>query len=139
MGGLFSMLRRIDEERARLRADEALSAAGVTAELLTTLGETEATIQRIIGNLARTRLLEARASLKAFSDQVEIIRFEIAKAEKELAETGVDPLENLERQILRRPAMPSEAWNYWKFEGEFWRDEIGYYQFTLKRRCPAAH
>ena len=30
-----------------------------------------------------------------------------------------------------------ENWNYWKFQGEFWIDEIGYYQYTLKRGCPA--
>jgi hypothetical protein len=33
--------------------------------------------------------------------------------------------------------MPGAAWNYWKFQGEFWIDEIGYYQYTLKRGCPA--
>ena len=32
--------------------------------------------------------------------------------------------------------MPAENWNYWKFQGEFWIDEIGYYQYTLKRGLP---
>ena len=67
---------------------------------------------------------------------MEIIRFEVAKAEKELAETGVDPQALLREQTLYRPRMPAENWNYWKFQGEFWRDEIGYYQYTLKRGCP---
>ena len=34
--------------------------------------------------------------------------------------------------------MPAENWNYWKFQGEFWRDEIGYYQYTLKNGCADA-
>jgi len=33
--------------------------------------------------------------------------------------------------------MPGADWNYWKFQGEFWIDEIGYYQYTLKRGCTA--
>jgi hypothetical protein len=49
----------------------------------------------------------------------------------------VDQKALLTRQSLYRPAMPGAAWNYWKFEGEFWIDEIGYYQYTLKRGCPA--
>ena len=44
----------------------------------------------------------------------------------------------LKAQTLYRPKMPAENWNYWKFQGEFWRDEIGYYQYTLKRGCPGA-
>jgi hypothetical protein len=43
----------------------------------------------------------------------------------------------LKTQSIYRPKMPGAAWNYWKFQGEFWRDEIGYYQYTLKRGCPA--
>ena len=42
----------------------------------------------------------------------------------------------LKKQTLYRPQMPAENWNYWKFQGEFWRDEIGYYQYTLKKGCP---
>ena len=71
-----------------------------------------------------------------FVNTAEIIRFEVAKAGKEIAETGMDQGSVLRKQTLYRPAMPAENWNYWKFEGEFWRDEIGYYQYTLKRGCP---
>jgi adenosylhomocysteinase len=59
------------------------------------------------------------------------------KAEKEFAESGADQNSLLRKQTLYRPSMPAENWNYWKFQGEFWRDEIGYYQYTLKNGCPA--
>ena len=74
--------------------------------------------------------------MKGFADQAEIIRFEVAKAEKEFAETGSDQNVLLKKQTLYRPQMPAENWNYWRFQGEFWRDEIGYYQYTLKKGCP---
>jgi len=94
------------------------------------------TVRQIAGQFARNRILEASQNLKSFSDQAEIIRFEIVKAEKELAEMGVDQRKIFENQTLHRPAMPGEDWNYWKFQGEFWIDEIGYYQYTLKHGCP---
>ena len=57
--------------------------------------------------------------------------------EKDLLLAGVDQKAMLKTQSIYRPKMPGAAWNYWKFQGEFWRDEIGYYQYTLKRGCPA--
>ena len=95
-------------------------------------GETDEIRQR-----ARARVTEAYKNIQAFGDQAEIIRFETSKAEKELFEAGVDQQKLLSAKPLFRPKMPAENWNYWKFQGEFWRDEIGYYQYTLKRGCPA--
>ncbi len=85
---------------------------------------------------AKNRLTEAYRTIKGFGDQVEIIRFEVAKAEKEFAESGSDQNTVLKKQTLYRPQMPAENWNYWRFQGEFWRDEIGYYQYTLRNGCP---
>jgi tetratricopeptide (TPR) repeat protein len=135
--GLFTMLAQIEEEKKALGERRELVEAGLTAEAVPWLDQNRETLEQVAGNVARARLLEAQASLKTFIDQAEIIRFEIAKAETELAEAGVDPGQILAEQRLHRPAMPSERWNYWRFEGEFWRDEIGYYQYTLKRGCPA--
>ena len=136
MLGLFAMLNEIEKEKARLRDTPALVAAQITSEVIAALDENRGTLEQVAGNFARARLQEAQASIKSFSGQVEIIRFEIAKAETALAESGRDSRRALEEQALHRPKMPSEGWNYWKFEGEFWRDEIGYYQYTLKRGCP---
>jgi len=109
----------------------------MSGEVTTYLDQNRATAEQVAGQIAKGRLTEAYRTIKGFGDQVEIIRFEIAKAEKELAESGVDTGKVLGGQTLYRPQMPAENWNYWKFEGEFWRDEIGYYQYTLKRGCPA--
>ncbi|MFL5364484.1 MAG: hypothetical protein ACJ781_03305, partial [Myxococcales bacterium] len=32
---------------------------------------------------------------------------------------------------------PSTGHEYWAFDGEYWPDEIGYYQATIKDACPA--
>jgi hypothetical protein len=137
MLGLFDMLTQIEKEKTQINDNQAWKAAKLSAELTTYLDLNKGTLVQVAGNFARSRLQEAYRTVKGFSDQAEIIRFEVSKAEKEFAESGVDTQGVLGKQVLYRPKMPAENWNYWKFEGEFWRDEIGYYQYTLRRGCPA--
>jgi tetratricopeptide (TPR) repeat protein len=139
MLGLFGMLKQIEAEKATIDANQSWRAAKMANDLITYLDQNRGTLEQAAGQTAKGRLTEAYRTIKGFGDQVEIIRFEIAKAEKEFAETGLDAQGLLRKQVLYRPKMPAENWNYWKFEGEFWRDEIGYYQYTLKRGCPAAN
>jgi tetratricopeptide (TPR) repeat protein len=135
MLSLFAVLREIDSEKREVEGKPAWGAAKLSDELITYLDQNRGTLEQVAGRTARNRLVEAYRTIKAFSDQAEIIRFEIAKAEKELAEAGLAQDGLLAKQVLFRPRMPAESWNYWRFQGEFWRDEIGYYQYTLKSGC----
>ncbi len=139
MLGVFGMLKQIETEKATIDANQAWRSARLSGELISYLDTNRATLEKVAGQTAKARLTEAYRTVKGFGDQVEIIRFEVAKAEKEFAELGVDGQKLLDSQVLYRPKMPAENWNYWKFQGEFWRDEIGYYQYTLKRGCPATN
>jgi hypothetical protein len=137
MLGLLKMRREIEFEKKRIGESQSWRAAKLSDELTKFLDENSAVIEKAAGTTARNRLMDAQKTIRGFSDQAEIIRFEIAKAEKELAESGTSVAANLQGQKLFRPRSPAENWNYWTFEGEFWRDEIGYYQYTLKKGCPA--
>jgi tetratricopeptide (TPR) repeat protein len=135
MRSVFALLERIGREQAQVKKVAAWQGAFADS-LHTSLQETATTVGRIADALVRNRLEEAYGSIRSFSDQVEIIKFETTKAEKELFETGVDHKRVLTSQALYRPRVPDEKWNYWRFDGEFWLDEIGYYRYTLKRGCP---
>jgi len=134
--GIFRMLAEIDREIGALERASRSSDNTFAPELLPALQQNRDTLRQVGGRLVRNRLEEAARNIKGFADQAGIIRFETSKAEKELAEAGIDQEKILRAQGLHRPALPSDAWQYWKFEGEFWLDEIGYYQYTLKRGCP---
>ena len=137
MMGFLQVLNEIEVEKRALASNQTWVSSHLTSELTTALDQNRASLETKAGNLAKARLVSAYRTIKGFSDQAEIIRFEVAKAGKEIAETGVNQNALLAKQVLYRPVMPAENWNYWKFEGEFWRDEIGYYQYTLKKGCPA--
>jgi hypothetical protein len=136
MLGLFDLLTQIEKEKKTIDDNQAWKSAKMSGDLVVYLDQNKGLLEQIAGKFARSRIEEAFRTVKGFGDQAEIIRFEVSKAEKELAETGVDTKKVLDSQILYRPKPPAENWNYWKFQGEFWRDEIGYYQYTLKRGCP---
>ncbi len=136
MLGIFAVLKQIDAEKKLLEENQSWRAAKLSQDVVTNLDGNRDILEKTAGQLAKIRLKEALNNIQTFSDQAEIIRFETSKKEKELAEAGVDQRALLRKQSLYRPKMPAENWNYWNFEGEFWRDEIGYYQYTLKKGCP---
>jgi tetratricopeptide (TPR) repeat protein len=134
---VMRVLDSVDSEKRSLTGNTAWKGTALIAQTMGSLEDVRNTLLQVGGTLARSRLREASDNLRTFSDQAEIIRVQTALDEKDLLQAGVDQKTLLTRQSLYRPAMPGAAWNYWKFQGEFWIDEIGYYQYTLKRGCPA--
>ncbi|MFY0567964.1 tetratricopeptide repeat protein [Archangium lansingense] len=134
---VMRMIEQVDAEKRVVNDIRDWEGTGMVPELVSSLEEVRGTLTQIGGRFAKSRLQEAAQNLRTFADQAEIIRVQTALDEKDLLLAGVDQKAILKTQSIYRPKMPGAAWNYWKFQGEFWRDEIGYYQYTLKRGCPA--
>ncbi|WNG37451.1 tetratricopeptide repeat protein [Archangium violaceum] len=134
---VMRMISQVDAEKRLTTEQSQWRISGLVRELSASLEEVRGTLMQIGGRFAKSRLQEAAQNLRTFADQSEIIRVQTALDEKDLLLAGVDQKAVLKSQSIYRPKMPGAAWNYWKFQGEFWRDEIGYYQYTLKRGCPA--
>ncbi|MGZ3458780.1 MAG: tetratricopeptide repeat protein [Archangium sp.] len=134
---VMRMIAQVDAEKRQVNELSAWHGTGLVPEMSSSLEQVRGTLMQIGGKFAKSRLQEAAQNLRTFSDQAEIIRVQTALDEKDLLLAGVDQKALLKSQSIYRPKMPGPAWNYWKFQGEFWRDEIGYYQYTLKRGCPA--
>ncbi|MFL5352536.1 tetratricopeptide repeat protein [Archangium sp.] len=134
---VMRMIAQVDAEKRMVNEESMWRGTGMAPEMGSSLEEVRGTLMQIGGAFAKSRLLEAAQNLRTFADQAEIIRVQTALDEKDLLLAGVDQKALLKSQSIYRPKMPGAAWNYWKFQGEFWRDEIGYYQYTLKRGCPA--
>lgn len=133
---VMRMISQVDTEKRQVSALGDWEGTGMVPEIVSSLEEVRGTLTRIGGHFSKSRLREAARNLRTFADQAEIIRVQTALDEKDLLLAGVDQKALLKTQSIYRPKMPGAAWNYWKFQGEFWRDEIGYYQYTLKRGCP---
>jgi tetratricopeptide (TPR) repeat protein len=132
---VFANLEQVDREKATIAGTPEWRGGQMAATLQGYLDQNRTVLTQVAGTLVRDRLVEAARNIKTYMDQANIIRFETSNAEKELAEAGVDQAGLLKTKRIFRPRVPAEDWNYWRFQGEFWRDEIGYYQYTLKNGC----
>jgi tetratricopeptide (TPR) repeat protein len=133
--GVFDLIARIDKEKAELVAVDAWKGT-LGAELASYLDQNRGTLVQTAGKLVKNRLTEAYQNIRKFSNDGDLIRLETTLAQKRLLDQSVDQRKMLADQALHRPGMPGENWDYWQFQGEFWIDEIGYYQYTLKKGCP---
>ncbi|HYV44520.1 MAG TPA: tetratricopeptide repeat protein [Myxococcaceae bacterium] len=135
--GLFKLLEEIDREKAAARSEKGWAQSRIADALDAYLDQNREVVVQTAGQLVKNRLTEATENIKKYTNDGSLIRFETTLRQKDLYEQGVDQGKVLNAQQIHRPGMPGEDWNYWAFQGEFWIDEIGYYQYTLKQGCPA--
>lgn len=88
------------------------------------------------GNLARSRYERLLSEVQDFLNQSTRVEIEILKAlrgELDLeARTGAE----IEAQFQKKQEIKSDAEHaLWPFEGEYWRDELGYYRQPIENRC----
>ncbi len=88
------------------------------------------------GRRARQKLEFERDSLRQLLAQALRIKIEVSRKERELLEgslaTGSQP--EVLRDLKFSTAVSDEHL-YWPYEGEFWRDELGTYSYTLTKGC----
>ena len=88
------------------------------------------------GLMAKAKLEQEQAELRTLLANGERIKFETTTKEKEFLE---EQLQAGGRRAILKKYKYSVAVNddqlYWPFQGEFWRDELGTYQYTLTKGC----
>ena len=88
------------------------------------------------GTLAKTRLQRVVSELNELISQSLKIEFEVASAEKGLLENRLQGQGFVNRDAASGPRYATDEEHiYWPFNGEYWRDELGYYLYTIKSEC----
>ncbi|MGI5860688.1 MAG: tetratricopeptide repeat protein [Myxococcales bacterium] len=126
---------QLDREKAIIRAEPAWKGSRIQGNLLGEIEQSKDLAVQLTGSFVKRRLDDAAKTIIGFDGQKEIIKFEVAKGETDMLERRLNQRTHLAEQALYRPVMPGANWEYWQFQGEFWLDEIGYYQYTLKSGC----
>lgn len=88
------------------------------------------------GKIAKERLSRVVKELDELINQSIKIEFEVATAEKGILENRLNSsgFKNKVRASGNIYATDDEH-IYWPFTGEYWRDELGYYLYTIKSKC----
>jgi tetratricopeptide (TPR) repeat protein len=132
----FAWVDELQKELDTLNAaDKAWQTTAVAAEV-----NSELTVQKSLadgnaGKVARDRVERLLRELASFSRDGRRIRFEIlnAMADKISAETLKTRVSTDHRE---EPIVIDDEHFMWKFNGEYWKDELGYYRFRIRSKCP---
>jgi hypothetical protein len=88
------------------------------------------------GLRARARLEYERDQLRSMLAQALRISIEVSRQEREALEGSLTAGRQVEVvKDLRWTHAVSDEQLYWPYEGEFWRDELGTYSYTLTKGC----
>ena len=107
---------------------------GFKAQLVGLLEEERENRVALTGRFARRVLTRESVFLADFIGQASIIKFETADAERKMLEAGKDITKGPRAQGPR-PVVPNATYQYWGFRGEYWIDELGYYEHSIKNEC----
>lgn len=88
----------------------------------------------LTGRLVRAQIDRESQFLEDFLNQSRIIKFETADAERKMLEVGKDITKG-PRAKGPRPFIPNEQRQFWGFNKEYWIDELGYYQHSIRNEC----
>ncbi|MBM4279480.1 MAG: tetratricopeptide repeat protein [Deltaproteobacteria bacterium] len=137
VAGFREAISEIDDEKAMLAATPPPFKGGIMhTELMKRLDDRRAELVRDAGTLLRDKLEAERAFLRDLTAKLLRIEFEIEKMEKEALEASLanqNQTVNLDKYSFT--AATDDERLYWPFEGEYWRDELGAYQYTLTKGC----
>jgi tetratricopeptide (TPR) repeat protein len=94
----------------------------------------ESTAKQQAGQMAQDRLNTLIAQIKDLQNQTTRIEIETIEAKKG----------NMPKDLTGNGAPPSnetavdDEHVFWPFNGEYWKDELGYYRYHIQNQCPQA-
>ena len=137
IAGFRASIAEVDEEKARLTTLRGAFNGGATAtELAAALDARRAELVIGAGTLLRDKLEAERGFLTELKGKLVRIQFEIGKMEKETLEaTMSNQQQTVNLNDYNFTTATDDERLFWPFEGEYWRDELGTYQYTLTKGC----
>jgi TolA-binding protein len=132
----LAYVKQLDEEDERLKgAPEAFKGSSVGARIMqdTALAKSFAVEQT--GNLARGRYERLTGELQDFMNQIDAVDLEVATFERgQLSQEMQAQQVTAERAAGGRVEVDEEH-QVWPFDGEYWRDELGFYRQQVTSQC----
>ncbi len=97
---------------------------------------------KIVGKWIQIRLVDLHDSLIDFLNQAQLIDFETVNAQRKQLQSSGEQTEGKQQTVMpakktefKRPKIDSDKVDFWDFDEEYWKDELGYYFYTLKDNC----
>jgi hypothetical protein len=129
-----AMEREMDEGLGARRPE--FRDAPLSKELRDQLSGERAVLVEEAGQRMRAKLEYERDQLRQLLAQALRIQIEVSRKEREALEGSLAKGSQVEVvRDLKYSHAVSDEHLYWPYEGEFWRDELGTYSYTLTKGC----
>ena len=134
----FAWVDELNNELAMLqKSDKAWQTTQVAAEVLQELTVQQSVASADAGKVARDRIDRYARELGALARDGSKIKFEILEAKgNRLSAEAVAGAGRVGAEHREEPIIVDDEHFQWKFNGEYWKDELGYYRFKIRSRCP---
>ncbi len=129
-----AFLKEIDRERKVFEKNRTFAKSDMGSTLVEDFDANAEGYLGVMGKFLKTKVISVAADLSDISTRASLIALETKTAEADWLEQGRD-INNLARARLPRPFIPDDTFQFWWFRNEYWIDELGYYEFTIKTEC----
>lgn len=135
LGAMVRHLDLMDQEVALVNAQKAQWKDNLGQELIRVIEEDRIRYKKKAGAELLKEMIKIEDMLNSLLTQADIVEFEVTDAQRadyEYKASTQDLDAGKERKI---DFATSRDIIYWPFNGEFWRDELGYYRYTEHGSC----
>ncbi|MBL4636222.1 MAG: hypothetical protein JKY56_20345 [Kofleriaceae bacterium] len=132
----FAWVEELNKELKMLKkSDKAWQTTSIAYEVLSELTLNQSLAQADAGKLARERLERLHKELRELKGQGTKIEIEVLnnKGGQISAEARGEQISGDNRL---EPIIVDDEHFVWKFNGEYWKDELGFYRFRVRSKCP---
>ena len=119
------------------KEDSTWKTTKVANDVLTELTLQQSLAEGDAGKLARERLERLAEELKQLSRQGGKIRIETLQAQAGRI-TAKARGEQISSKNKQEPIVVDDEHFMWRFNGEYWKDELGFYRFKIRSQCAVA-
>ncbi len=105
--------------------------------VLTDLTLQKSLAQNAAGELAQRRLKRLSDELNELQKQAIKVEYEIINAQKGKIEASLRKEQSIAAKKAKGTGRitPDDEHLFWPFDGQYWRDELGYYRVKIKSQC----
>ena len=130
-----ALMRKIDVERKLIRGKSSTwRESNIGKRMLSRVVNLLGALRRSAGRSLYFSIRQIKVDVGRQLNQARFIQLEtLQKQKKELelyAEGG-----GIEEDEIRYTVVTEQNYMYWRFQGEFWRDEVGYYRQFIQGEC----
>lgn len=136
LGKTFTWVDELDGELKMLAAaDKAWQTTSIAGDVATELELRKSLAEADAGRLARDRVKRLADELARLSREGIKIKYEVLEAQAgTISDTRKG--ERIEAGHKEDPIIVDDEHFVWRFNGEYWKDELGYYRFKVRSQCP---